>query len=139
MDATTYLPTTPGDVKILYEKVETIQSSSDIPAGTEAVTIPNPQDIDILSSLLDSEKENLSTVFDSWLTKVSDNESERRKSIEWRRKINDSLNHQLQNGFLNNEEYIDLEYISRVWIKLNATNTYNLGAICNKKDILSLL
>ena len=56
MDATTYLPTTSGDVKILYE---TIQSSSDIP--TDAVTIPNPQDIDILSSLLDSEKENLST------------------------------------------------------------------------------
>ena len=135
MDATTYLPTTPGDVKILYE---TIQSSSDIP--TDAVTIPNPQDIDILSSLLGSKKENLSTVFDSWLTKVSDNESERRKNIEWSRKINDSLNHQLQNGFLSNEEYIDLEYISRVWIKLmNATSTYNLGTICNKKDILSLL
>jgi len=104
MDATTYLPTASGDVKILYEKVETIQSSSDIPTGTEVVTIPNPQDIDILSSLLDSEKENLSTVFDSWLTKVSDNESERRKNIEWSRKINDSLNHQLQNGFLSNEE-----------------------------------
>ena len=70
MDATTYSLTTSGDVKILYEKVETIQSSSDIP--TDVVTIPNPQDIDILSSLLDSEKENLSTVFDSWLIKVSD-------------------------------------------------------------------
>ena len=140
LDATTCLPTTTRDAKILYEKVETIQSSSDIPTGTEAVTVPNSQDIDILSSRLDSKKENLGTVFDSWLTKVSDNESERRKNIEWSRKINDSLNHQLQNGFLSNEEYIDLEYISRVWIKLmNATSTYNLGTICNKKDILSLL
>ena len=68
------------------------------------------------------------------------NESERKKTIDWSRNINESLSRQLQDGFLSNEEYIDLEYIGRVWIKLmNAINTYNLGTVCGKKDILSLL
>ena len=74
------------------------------------------------------------------MTKVLDNDSERKKNIEWGRKLNESLNRQLQNGFLSKEEYIDLEYNGRVWIKLmNAINTYNLGSVCNKRDILSLL
>ena len=82
-----------------------------IPTVTEAVTIPNPQDIDILASLLDTKKGNLSTVFDSWMKKVLDKESERKMNIEWSRKINDSLNRQLQDEFLSNAEYIDLECI----------------------------
>ena len=83
----------------------------DISTVTEVVTILNPQDIDILASLLDTKKGNLSTVFDSWMKKVLDKESERKMNIEWSRKINDSLNRQLQDEFLSDEEYIDLEYI----------------------------
>lgn len=95
---------------------------------------------DILANLLDSKKENLSTSFDSWMTKVLDNEAERKKTLNLSAKIKESLSRQLQDGLLSYYEYIDLEYTGRIWIRLlNTVNAYHLGSACNKKDILSLL
>ena len=65
MDVTSDFPSTSENV--LYEKVETLESSSNFP---ETTTIPNLQDIDILANLLDGKNGNLSTTFDSWMIKV---------------------------------------------------------------------
>ena len=55
-------------------------------------------------------------------------------------KITESLSRQLQDGLISYYEYVDLEYIGGIWIKLlMLINSYKLGCTSNKKDIASLL
>jgi len=54
--------------------------------------------------------------------------------------INESLSRQLQEGVLNQYEYAELEYITRLWIKYkNSFNLYKLGCNGSKKEILMVL
>ena len=135
MDVTSYFPSTSENV--LYEKVETLESSSNI---LETTTIPNLQDIDILASLLDAKKGDLSVTFDLWMTKVKNEEVARTKIEDDSVKMKESLSRQLQGGIITYNEYIDLDYINRLWIKLlNTMKWYQLGTVCNKRDVISLL
>ena len=68
------------------------------------------------------------------------NETPRNKIEDDSAKMRESLARQLQEGILSYNEYIDLEYINRLWIKLlNMIKRYQLGIVCSKKDIISLL
>ena len=129
-----FFPSTTENV--IFEKVETLESSSNFP---ETATLPNPQDIDILANLLDTKKGDLNATFDLWMVKVK-NETSRNKIEDDSAKMRESLARQLQEGILSYNEYIDLEYINRLWIKLlNMMKRYQLGTVCSKKDIISLL
>ena len=135
MEVNAYFPSTSENV--LYEKVETLESSSNI---TETTTIPNLQDIDILASLLDAKKGDLSATFDLWMTKVKNEEVARKKIEDDSVKMKESLSRQLQGGIITYNEYIDLDYINRLWIKvLNTMKRYQLGTVCNKRDVISML
>ena len=135
MDVTSYFPSTSEND--LYEKVETLESSSNFP---ETRTIPNLQDIDILANLLDAKKGDLTATFDLWMIKVKNEEAARKKIEDDSVKMKESLDRQLQEGIITYNEYIDLDYINRLWIKvLNTMKRYQLGAICNKRDVISLL
>ena len=135
MEANTYFPSTSENV--LYEKVETLESSSNFP---ETRTIPNLQDIDILANLLDAKKGDLTATFDLWMIKVKNEEAARKKIEDDSVKMKESLDRQLQEGIITYNEYIDLDYINRLWIKvLNTMKRYQLGTICNKRDVISLL
>ena len=111
---------------------------------------------DCVTKLLDEETENvevinsgfapqsierdLNTTFDDWMTKVLDDEAVRTRTTDLSNKINESLSRQLQDGLLSYYEYIDLEYIARLWMRLlNSIHRYHLGCGCNKRDILSIL
>ena len=81
---------------------------------------------------------DLNTTFNTWMSNVLDNEAGR--ASELKKKIAESLSRQLQDELLSYYEYVDLEYISGIWIKsLMLINSYNLGCTSIKKDIASLL
>ena len=102
--------------------------------------IASSHDIDILANLLDGKRDNLDTTFEFWIAKLLENETGRKKTVDLNEKIKESLNRQLQDGLLNYHEYIDLEYVGRVWVRLlSALDIYNLGSTCTRKDVLSLL
>ena len=104
----------------------------------ECEIVASSHDTDILSSLLDGKRENVSATFDSWIEKLLENGET--KTADLSDKIKMTLSQQLQDGLLSSYEYIDLEYIGRVWIGLlNKLDMYKLGSTYCKKDILSLL
>ena len=83
---------------------------------------------------------DLNTIFNEWMTKVLDDEPVKTRTADLSKKIKESLSRQLQDGLLSYPEYIDLEYISRLWMKLlNSIHRYHLGCVGNTRDILSTL
>ena len=81
---------------------------------------------------------DLDTTFNKWMSKVLDCEAGRTSDLK--KKINESLSRQLQDGLLSHYEYVDLEYIGGIWLKLlMLINSYNLGCVSIKKDIASSL
>ena len=89
--------------------------------------------IEVIDSSID-----LNTIFNSWMGNVLDNEAGRTSDLK--KKINESLSRQLQDGLLSHYEYVDLEYIGGIWLKLlMLINSYNLGCLSIKKDITSSL
>ena len=83
---------------------------------------------------------DLNTIFNEWMTKVLDDEPVKTRTADLSKKIKESLSRQLQDGLLSYPEYIDLEYISRLWMMLlNMIHRYRLGCQSNKRDILSIL
>ena len=89
--------------------------------------------IEVIDSSVD-----LNTTFNGWMSKVLDNEAGRTSDLKT--KINESLSRQLQDGLLSHYEYVDLEYIGGIWLKLlMMINSYNLGCVSIKKDIASSL
>ena len=82
--------------------------------------------------------EDLNTKFNTGMRNVLDNEAGRTSDLK--KKINESLSRQLQDGLLSHYEYVDLEYIGGIWLKLlMLINSYNLGCVSIKKDITSSL
>ncbi len=100
---------------------------------------------DLVTKVLDNEvidsghqSTDLNTTFNDWMTKVLDNEAGR--TTDLKKKINESLSRQLQDGLLSYNEYSDLEYIGKLWIRLlDSIYRYHLGCVVNKRDILSVL
>ena len=98
---------------------------------------------DLVTTVLDDEviidsSIDLNTTFNEWMSKVLDSEAGRTSDLK--KKINESLSRQLQDGLLSHYEYVDLEYIGGRWLKLlMLINSYNLGCVSIKKDIASLL
>ena len=86
--------------------------------------------IEVIDSSID-----LNTTFNAWMSNVIDNEAGR--TTDLKKKITESLNRQLQDGLISYHEYVDMEYICGIWIKLLLS--YNLGCTSIKKDIASLL
>ena len=104
----------------------------------ECEIVASSRDTDILANLLDGKREHLSSAFDSWIVKLLENG--KTKTDDLNEKVKMTLSQQLQEGLLNYYEYIDLEYIGRVWKELlNKLNMYKLGSTCCKKDILTSL
>ena len=115
-----------------------LYTPSDFAASGECEVVASDHDIDILANLLDGKRENVSSTFDSWVVKLLENG--KKKTTDLNEKVKMALGQQLQEGLLNYQEYIDLEYVGRVWTELlNKLNMYKLGSTCCKKDILSLL
>ena len=81
---------------------------------------------------------DLNTTFNVWMSNVIDSEAGR--TTDLKKKITESLNRQLQDGLISYHEYVDMEYICGIWIKLLLLiKSYNLGCTSIKKDIVSLL
>ena len=81
---------------------------------------------------------DLNTTFNAWMSNVLDNEAGRTSALK--KKITESLSRQLQDGLISYHEYVDMEYIGGIWIKLlQLIKSYNLGCASIKKDIASLL
>ena len=115
-----------------------LYTPSDFTASGECEVVASDHDIDILANLLDGKRENVSSTFDSWVAKLLENG--KKKTTDLNEKVKMALGQQLQEGLLNYQEYIDLEYVGRVWTELlNKFNMYKLGSTCCKTDILSLL
>ena len=113
-----------------FDLTETGSIVTNPPTDTKEEIIPPPS----------SPKADLEANFDDWMTKVLDDEAGRTRTTDVSKKINESLSRQLQDGLLSYYEYIDLEYIGRLWIRLlNSIHRYHLGCGCNKRDILSIL
>ena len=75
---------------------------------------------------------SIQETFDIWMKKVVENLNA--SSFNVNRRIDESPSRQLQEGILNQYEYADLEYITRLWIKYkNSANLYNLGCSSRKK------
>ena len=89
--------------------------------------------IEVIDSSID-----LNTTFNAWMSNVLDNEAGRTSDLK--KKITESLSRQLQDGLISYHEYVDMEYIGGIWIKLlQLIKSYNLGCASIKKDIASLL
>ena len=89
--------------------------------------------IEVVDSSID-----LNTMFNAWMSKVLDNEAGR--TSELNNKITESLSRQLEDGLITYYEYVDMQYIGGIWIKLLLLiKLYNLGCMSIKKDIVSLL
>ena len=113
----------------------TFDSTTAVAANCEIIA--SSDDTDILSNLFDGEKENVNTTFNSWVTKLLENG--KAKNTDLKEKIKITLSQQLQDGSLNYYEYIDLEYVGRLWTGLlNKIDMYKIGSSYCKKDILSL-
>ena len=118
-----------------FQLDQKLYAPSDFTASGECEVVASS---DILANLLDGKRENVSSTFDSWVVKLLENE--KKKTTDLNEKVRMALGQQLQEGLLNYQEYIDLEYVGRVWTELlNKLNMYKLGSTCCKKDILSLL
>ena len=74
----------------------------------------------LVTKVLDDEvidsSSDLNTMFNEWMSKVLDNEAGRTSDLK--KKITESLSRQLQDGLLSYYEYVDLEYIGGVWLKV---------------------
>ena len=89
--------------------------------------------IDVIDSSID-----LNTTFNAWMSNVLDNEAGRTSDLK--KKITESLSRQLHDGLISYHEYVDMEYIGGMWIKLLLLiKSYNLGCASIKKEIASLL
>ena len=111
---------------------EVLESSSE--------AVPNHQDVDILASFLNEKKGDLSATFNSWMVRVKNGEVARKKIEEDSAEMKETLSKQLHEGMISYNEYLELEYINRLWIKLlNTMNIYRLGTVCNKRDVVSIL
>ena len=89
--------------------------------------------IEVVDSSID-----LNTTFNAWMSNVLDNEAGR--TSELKKKITESLSRQLEDGLISYHEYVDMQYIGGIWIKLLLLiKSYNLGCTSIKKDIASLL
>ena len=89
--------------------------------------------IEVVDSSID-----LNTTFNARMSKVLDNEAGR--TSELNNKITESLSRQLEDGLITYYEYVDMQYIGGIWIKLLLLiKSYNLGSTSIKKDIASLL
>ena len=118
-----------------FQLDQKLYAPSDFTASGECEVVASS---DILANLLDGKRENVSSTFDSWVVKLLENG--KKKTTDLNEKVRMALGQQLQEGLLNYQEYIDLEYVGRVWTELlNKLNMYKLGSTCCKKDILSLL
>ena len=118
-----------------FQLDQKLYTPSDFTASGECEVVASS---DILANLLDGKRENVSSTFDSWVVKLLENG--KKKTTDLNEKVKMALGQQLQEGLLNYQEYIDLEYVGRVWTELlNKLNMYKLGSTCCKKDILSLL
>ena len=72
------------------------------------------------------------------MSNVLDNKAGRTTDLQ--KKITESHNRQLQDGLISYHEYVDMQYIGGIWIKLLLLiKSYNLGCTSIKKDIASLL
>ena len=121
-----------------FQLDQKLYTPSDFTASGECEVVASSHDIDILANLIDGKRENVSSTFDSWVVKLLENG--KKKTTDLNEKVRMALGQQLQEGLLNYQEYIDLEYVGRVWTELlNKLNMYKLGSTCCKKDILSLL
>ena len=111
-------------------------------ADTSSIVVNPPTPTETKDEIMPSSlpKVDLDIQFDDWMTKVLDDEAVRTRTTGLSNKINESLSRQLQDGLLSYYEYIDLEYIARLWMRLlNSIHRYHHGCGCNKRDILSIL
>ena len=68
-------------------------------------------DYEVIDSSID-----LNTTFNAWMSKVLDNEVGRTSDLK--KKITESLSRQLEDGLISYHEYVDMQYIGGIWIKL---------------------
>ena len=138
-------PPTPTEIKdeIIPSSLPKVDLAPQFDGCVTKVLDGETENVEVINSGFapQSIEKDLNTTFDDWMIKVLDDEAVRsRTTADLTKKINDSLSRQLQDGLLSYYEYIDLEYIARLWMRLlNSIHRYHLGCGCNKRDILSIL
>ena len=135
-------PPTPTEIKgeIIPSSLSKVDLDTQFDGCVTSVLDGNAESVEVINSGFAPQSIDLNTTFDDWMTKVLDDEAVRSRTTDLSKKINDSLSRQLQDGLLSYPEYIDLEYIGRLWIRLlYSIYRYCLGCAGNKKDILSVL
>ena len=135
-------PPTPTEIKgeIIPSSLPKVDLDTQFDGCVTSVLDGNTESVEVINSGFAPQSIDLNTTFDDWMTKVLDDEAVRSRTTDLSKKINDSLSRQLQDGLLSYPEYIDLEYIGRLWMRLlNSIHRYHLGCVDNKRNILSIL
>ena len=77
---------------------------------------------------------------DEWEQKIIDNELKFERSVRLEQRIEESLDRQIKDGLISYLEYLDITYITNLWISLaNALISHSIGSRVSESMIISLL
>ena len=77
---------------------------------------------------------------DDWEQKIIDNEIKFERSVCLEQRIEESLNRQVQDGFISYLEYLDIKYVTNLWVSLsNSLISHFSGSRVSKSNTISLL
>ena len=83
---------------------------------------------------------NIQDALNDWTKRIVDTETRLKKSQSYQQTIEDSLNRQLRDGLLSHHDFVELEYIGKLWTNLlNTAACYSVGCGFGKKDLISIL
>ena len=75
-----------------------------------------------------------------WTKKVIDSETRSSRSKNYLDVVEESLDRQVKDGLISYREFVDLQYIGKLWARvLNTTAAYTLGADYSKRDVITTL
>ena len=75
-----------------------------------------------------------------WTKKVIDNETRGSRSKNYLDVVEESLDRQVKDGLISYHEFVDLQYIGKLWARvLNTAAAYTLGADYSKRDVITTL
>ena len=96
------------------------------------VRIPNDDDCDVLFTI--------SEALESWSRRVCSLEKVFKKTTDFHEKVLASLQHQLVDGLISQQDVNELEYVADLWQKLYITfNCKVLGCEFSTRDLLTYL
>ena len=84
--------------------------------------------------------EDIASAFDSWTSRIIDVESKLQKTQDIRKSVLQSLNRQVLDGLVSEQDSIELEYVVDLWLNLYRTYLCKcVGADFSDRDVLTYL